>query len=181
MKWNYFPLSLAGALLFALSAKAQKLEAFPPIEEPVLAASESPAEVARDVLAEAASSMVAPPAPPRLQSQFFASPSIAKQRSALQAFATKRHQFVHCKLGNGKILTGLPRDVGEEGFSLHTDALGETYIRYETLVEMPRPVPAIGTRIKQGAQWTGIGALIVFAIPILVVFSPILYLSGWDC
>ena len=79
----------------------------------------------------------------------------------------KKHQFIHCKLKNGKILTGLPRDVGAAGFSLHTDIFAETFVRYDDLAEAPKPVAAVGTRIKQGAEWTGLVAfIVVFFIPL---------------
>lgn len=103
-------------------------------------------------------------------------------RSTVKALAVHRHQFVHCKLQNGKILTGLIRDVNDQGFSLHTNAIGGPYIHYTNLVEPPRAVPAVGTRIKQGAQWTGVGAIVAVGLPLLVVLSPLLFFSGaWQC
>ncbi|GAC1631921.1 MAG: hypothetical protein NVS9B14_04510 [Candidatus Acidiferrum sp.] len=182
MKLNRFALGLAGTLFFAVGANAQRLEVLPPGNEPVQIPSESLEPVAPDVLAQAASTVASPAQPNQLQSPEPESAALREQyRTALQSIAAKRHEFVHCKLGNGNVLTGLPRNVGKEGFSLKTDALGETYISYKSLAEMPRPVPAVGTRIKQGAQWTGISALIAVAVPILIVFSPILYFSGWVC
>src|SRR6266571_2329551 len=64
-------------------------------------------------------------------------------RTAIKALAIPRHQFVHCRLQNGKILTGLIRDVNDQGFSLHTNAIGGTYIHYTKLAESPRSVPAV--------------------------------------
>lgn len=103
-------------------------------------------------------------------------------RATVKALAVHRHQFLHCKLQNGKVLTGLIRDVNDQGFSLHTNAIGGTYVHYTKLAEPPRAVPAVGTRIKQGAQWTGVGAIVAVALPLLVVLSPLLFFSGaWQC
>ena len=106
----------------------------------------------------------------------------AEFRRTIQDLKQQKHQYVHCKLKTGRVLTGKIKDAGFEAFSIKTEAVGGVhYVRYDDLAEAPRPVPAVGTRIKQGVQWTGIGALIAVAIPVLILFSPFLYLSGWDC
>lgn len=103
-------------------------------------------------------------------------------RSAIKSLAHKKHQFVHCKLKNGKVLTGTVHDAGYEAFTLNSDILGEgRYIYYTDLAETPQPVPAVGTRFKQGAQWVGLGALVAVALPAIVLFSPILFASGIRC
>jgi len=120
-----------------------------------------------------------PPAEPEL---IQADTSWREYRTTIESFEERRHRFVHCKLKNGKVLTGLIRGIGRDGFSLHTNALGGPRILYKDLAEPPRPVPAVGTRLKQGAQWTGIGAVIVVVVPVLIVLSPLLFFSGaWQC
>ena len=105
----------------------------------------------------------------------------AEFRRIVQELRIHRHQYVHCRLKTGKILTGQIKDAGFEAFSIQTDVLGEHHrVRYEDLAEAPRPVPAVGTRFKQSAQWAGIGALFAVAIPLLFVLSPLLYASGMD-
>ena len=100
----------------------------------------------------------------------FADSEIAadRYRADVELLAQKRREFVHCKLKNGKVLTGILRDPGETTFAIQTNALGDwTSIEYTNLAESPRAVPAVGTRIKQGAQWTGlIVFVVVFFIPL---------------
>lgn len=185
MKFSPFLGVLAGTLLLGVSSPAQSALTSAEIEAPVLAGSDFASAPPDNFFAQAPSVAVAPTPPPPTQRPTARVPELSLEgqqyRATIQTISKDKHQFVHCKLRNGRILTGLPRDVRPEGFSLHTDALGGLFIRYDSLAENPRPVPAVGTRVKQGAQWTGIGALIAVAVPILIVFSPILYFSGWDC
>src|SRR5262249_54758372 len=89
-------------------------------------------------------------------------------RAVVKELASHKRQFVHFKLRDGRVLTGLIRDAGQIGFTLHTDVLSGPYIRYAEIAEQPRAVPAVGTRIKHGAEWTGLIVLTVAAIPILL-------------
>ena len=77
------------------------------------------------------------------------------------------------------ILTGLVRGDNDQGFTLNTNALGGPFVRYEDLADAPKSVPAVGTRIKQGAQWTGLVALAIAFVPI---FLPLMFLGVMsDC
>src|SRR5438128_4773437 len=62
-----------------------------------------------------------PPAEPEL---IQADTSWREYRTTIESFEERRHRFVHCKLKNGKVLTGLIRGIGRDGFSLHPNALG---------------------------------------------------------
>jgi hypothetical protein len=89
-------------------------------------------------------------------------------RATIEQFSQRKHTFVHCELKNGKVLTGLVRGVSDRGFELATDALAGTYVTYAELAKAPRQVPAVGTRIKHGAEWTGLVLLAAAALPILL-------------
>jgi len=103
-------------------------------------------------------------------------------RAEIKTLGQNKNQFVHCKLKNGRVLTGTVRGPGYEAFMLHTNAVGQgTYIYYKDLAEAPRAVPAVGTHFKHAAQWTGIGALIVIGLPILILLSAALFASGERC
>ena len=93
-----------------------------------------------------------------------------RYRAEIELLAQNEHQFVHCKLKNGKVLTGRLAVPGGGKFAIRTNALGEgTIVEYNALAESPRAVPAVGTRIKQGAQWTGfVIFVIVFFIPLAI-------------
>src|SRR5262249_20879076 len=93
-------------------------------------------------------------------------------RDTVEKLSARRHQYVHIKLKNGKVFTGLVRNVSVEGFSLRTDALGGPSVVYKDLAESPRPVRAVGTRVKRGAEWTGRCVLLIAAIPLAIAFSP---------
>jgi len=91
-----------------------------------------------------------------------------RYRAEVKLLAKNERQFVHCKLKNGKVLTGRLSDAGDVKFAIRTNALGDgTSVEYKDLAESPRVVPAVGTRIKQGAQMAGFVAfVIVFFIPL---------------
>jgi hypothetical protein len=46
--------------------------------------------------------------------------------------------------------------------------LGGRRVLYRDIAERPRFTPAVGTRIKLGAEWTGLIALAIAAIPIFL-------------
>jgi hypothetical protein len=160
MKLNVAVFAIFSVLASALPSASQALANLDEIEPPVLTETppldlNTPALLLQSPLAE--------PLPP----------PASRYRANVKELASHKHQFVHFRLRNGKVLTGLIRDVSQEGFTLHTDALGGPYIRYEEIVEQPRPVPAVGTRIKHGAEWTGLGVLIAAAIPLVFVLFPL--------
>lgn len=125
------------------------------------------------------------PVPPAPNSRQNTEPDVSAETKRYQvvvkSLEKNRHQFIHCQLKSGKILTGLIRGGNDQGFTLHTNVLGGEFVRYEDLADAPKPVPAVGTRIKQGAQWAGVGVLIVVALPVMIVLSPLLFASGWQC
>ncbi len=169
MKLNAAVFAIFAFLASALPSAGQALSNLEEIEPPVLAETppldlNSPALLLQSTLAE--------PSPPQSISGE-ADTLTNRYRAAVKELASHKHQFVHFKLRNGRVLTGLIRDVSQDGFTLHTDALGGPYIRYEEIAEQPRPVPAVGTHIKHGAEWTGLGILMAAAIPLVVVLFPL--------
>jgi len=174
-------LSLAAVMVVAIATFVRpavgQLQATPlDVDPPVLVGAEQRSIQLDDPLQHAP--VPSPPAPFRLarQGERIEPGSSADQyRSVVKTLAVHKHRFVHCKLQNGKVLTGLIREMNDQGFSLHTNAVGGTYIHYNTLAEPPRVVPAVGTRIKQGAQWTGIGVGIAVAIPLAIPLCLIIY------
>jgi hypothetical protein len=183
MKLSQFLVFFAGSFALAHAPSAQNLLAAPePEEAPVLIYNQPP-----EVLPDSLFLQAKPAPPPPIDSPVrddAVGPRVLEDRyrTEIKVFAQNRHQFVHCKLKNGKILTGKVRSPGYEAFTLHTEAIGEgTYIYYKDLAESPRPVAAVGTRFKHGAEWTGLVALMAAAVPLLIVFSPFIYASGWKC
>jgi hypothetical protein len=121
-----------------------------------------------------ANSSAAAPAPPE-------SP-VEGYRRVIREFRNQKHQFVHCKLRTGKILTGQIKAAGFEAFDIKTEAImGIHQVKYDDLAESPRAVPAVGTRIKQSAEWTGVGVGVVVLVPLFILLSPFLFLSGVRC
>lgn len=126
---------------------------------PVLAPLEPPAEVPGGPI-QSVSTQAAVPTPPE--------DPTAEFRRTVQEFRERKHQYVHCKLKNGKILTGQIKAAGYEAFDIQTEAFaGFHTVNYTELAETPRAVPAVGTRFRQGAEWTGmIVFVVVFFIPL---------------
>ena len=168
MRFSATSLLLVGALFSGSQLFAQT---------PLLASSlydPNPADfemAAEDTPPAFAGAVVPAPVPPTPDASQTGTPELSSStqqyRLAIETLSRNKRQFVRCKLNNNKVLTGLPRDVHKDGFSLETDAFGEAFVRYDSLVEAPRPVAAVGTRIKQGAQWTGLVVfVVVFFIPL---------------
>jgi len=176
MKLSLVAVVVLAASIFVQRAAGQSQATLLDVDPPVLVDAEQPPIAPDDPLQYAA--VPSPPAPFRLerQGERIEPGSPADQyRTVVKTLAVHKHQFVHCKLQNGKVLTGLLRNLNDQGFSLHTNAVGGTYIHYTALAEPPRVVPAVGTRIKQGAQWTGIGVGIAVAIPLAIPLCLIFY------
>jgi hypothetical protein len=98
--------------------------------------------------------------------------AIERYRTEIKSLSTRSHTFIHCKLKSGKVITGWIAAPGYEAFTLHTDAsfTDGKYVYYKDLAESPRAVPAVGTQIKQGAQWTGIILfVVVFFVPLAMM------------
>jgi len=107
---------------------------------------------------------------------------VAEYRRVIQGFRNQKHQFVHCKLKTGKILTGQIKAAGFEVFDIKTEAiLGIHQVKYDDLAEPPQAVSAVGTRFKQGAEWAGVGVGVLVLVPLFILLSPFLFLSGVRC
>jgi hypothetical protein len=181
IRGGFVKLSPTFAILIAVlscagTAAAQSHETSAEIEPPILADAEPPPVLTDDLFQHAPV-----PSPPQIvrparQGERIEPGSPADQRrTTVKTLAVHKQQFVHCRLQNGKVLTGLIRDMSDQGFSLHTNAIGGKYIHYANLAEPPRAVPAVGTRIKQGVQWTGVGVAIAVAIPLAIPLCLIIY------
>jgi len=164
MKFSQVVILFAGSFAFAHATCAQSLTASE-VEAPVLTEAQ-PANAFPDLFPQ----RVEPAAP--LASQVDLTDSRATEdryRAEIESIAESKQKFIRCKLKNGKILTGRVHAPGYEAFTLHTDArfIDGKYIYYKDLAELPRTVPAVGTRIKQGMQWAGIVTfVVVFFIPL---------------
>jgi hypothetical protein len=162
MKLSTAILTASSVLLLALPSTGQTMTNLDEIEPPILA--EAPPEL--NSPAPFLQSSITEPLPPQTTPESDAPAN--RYRAVVRELALHKHQFVHVKLRNGRVLTGLIRDVSQLGFTLYTDALSGPYIRYAEIAEQPRAVPAVGTRIRHGAEWTGLVLLTVAAIPILL-------------
>jgi len=163
MKIGLSPMLFAVALAFAIPVIAQESVDVSDSEAPILPFEHPPDIDSLGIVSQ----QPAAPTPPAVQNTA-ADMAAEEYRGVIQRLSEHRHQYVHLKLKNGKVLTGLLRDVGDHGFSLSTDALGGPYISYKEIAEKPRPTPGVGTRIKQGAEWTGLVALVIAATPIML-------------
>ena len=74
------------------------------------------------------------------------------------------HRFVHIDLPKGKVRTGVITAIREDEFVLKDGIFATHEISYTDLKAAPRPVAAVGTKIGQGLQWTG---LVLATIPVL--------------
>ncbi len=167
-------LLLLGGTLFSVSA----LSAQTPIprlitDEPNPADFEIAAEVAPPLFAQAqAVPQPEPPSAPSKASGDALDADSLAYREKIEQFGKRRHTFVHCELKNGKVLTGLVRDVAERGFEIKTGVLSGTFVRYSDLAKPPRQVPALGSRIRHGAEWTGLGVVFVALLPLAILLFP---------
>jgi hypothetical protein len=96
-------------------------------------------------------------------------------RESIYELAARPKQFVHVRLVDGRVLTGTIDYRNTEGFRLQTTIFGSgEMIRYRKLAEPPRPVLAVGTKTVRGLQTTGMVALFVVSIPLILVFYPLM-------
>jgi hypothetical protein len=161
MKFRQVAVLLAGSFAFA-DAIAAQTAAVSDDDAPVLAEAQ-PVMPDLEFFAQQA-----PPDAPSASALPQSDAAGDRYRVEIELLAQSEHQFVRCKLKSGKVLTGRLRDRGETTFAVRTNALGDgTLVEYKDLAEMPRAVPAVGTRIKQGAQITG------FVIFVVVFFIPL--------
>lgn len=96
-------------------------------------------------------------------------------RESVRALGTDNHHFVRCELKNRTVVTGAITSIGNEEFFVRTGILetsGST-ISYRELNAPPQHVAAVGEHVKNGLEWTGMGVLFVAAIPLAVVFYPL--------
>src|SRR5215470_14614404 len=137
MKLNAAVFSLFGvhAFAFTLFINGKTVTNLNEIEPPVLVETSAP-----DLKAPLLQSAIAEPLPPQ-ETHAEAGTPAKRYRTAVEELTSHRHWFVRFKLRNGKVLTGLIRGVGQEGFTLHTDGLGGPYIRHEEIAQQARAVP----------------------------------------
>lgn len=58
---------------------------------------------------------------------------------------------------------------------MRSHILGDGHtVRYDQLAEPPRPVLAVGTRAVKGLEVTGLVALCIVAIPLIVALYPLI-------
>jgi hypothetical protein len=167
MRFSRVMVLLAGSFAFANAVSAQAPLAVLEEQAPVLAEAQPVVPPSQPFAQQA---QPGPPSPSALP------PSDAvgshatedRYRAEIKLLAQNERQFVHCKLKNGKVLTGTLREPGDNAFAIQTNALGDgTHVEYKNLAEAPRAVPAVGTRIKQGTQMTGfVVFVVVFFIPL---------------
>lgn len=180
MRFSAIAVLFAGYFAFAYPLHAQSSQALSDFDGPVL---EDAAEQIPFVFAQ----QPEPPPPTTTisQPQSAVDDDRTKEdgyRTTIKSLKQQKHQFVHCQLKNGKVLTGTIPDAGYEGFTLKTNIFGDgRYIYYKDLAQPPKPVAAAGTRLKHGAQWAGLGVVVAAAIPVLVLLSPFFFASGWQC
>ncbi len=95
-------------------------------------------------------------------------------RESIYELAARPKQFVRVRLVDGRVLTGTINYRNMEGFQLQTTIFGSgQMIHYRKLAEPPRPVLAVGTRTVRGLEIAGMVALCIAAIPLVVVFYPL--------
>jgi hypothetical protein len=96
-------------------------------------------------------------------------------RESIYELAAHPKQFVHVRLVDGRVLTGTINYRNVEGFQLQTTIFGSgEMIHYRKLAEPPRPVLAVGTKTVRGLEITGLVALCIAAIPLILAFYPLM-------
>jgi hypothetical protein len=96
-------------------------------------------------------------------------------REAVRTLGIDKHRFVHCELKNHVVVTGAISSIGEQEFFVQTGILGAgREVSYRELSAPPRPVPAVGSHVKVGLEWTGFAAFCVLAVPLMIAFIPLM-------
>jgi hypothetical protein len=108
------------------------------------------------------------PKPPLLLS-----PEELSYRETVQKLGVNTHRFVHCDLPHGKVRTGVITQIRDDGFMLKDGILISQWIPYTDLKAAPRPVAAVGTRIGHGFKWAGVVTGCIAAVPLALVFYPL--------
>lgn len=105
-------------------------------------------------------------------------PRDLEMRAAVKKLGTSHWRFVHVELYGHKIVTGNIVGISDEGFNLETGILGAgKFVTYRQVATAPREVAAVGTRTLRTVEWTGFVAICVAAIPLAVVFYPLVIVS----
>jgi hypothetical protein len=96
-------------------------------------------------------------------------------RESVYELATRRKQFVHVRLVDGKVLTGTIDFTSAEAFLLKTDLFGSgRLVHYRQLAEPPRPVLAVGTKTVRGLEVTGLVVACIVLLPVAVAMYPLI-------
>ncbi len=126
-------------------------------------------------------SQFTPATPKRIRRHFFRplqhplTPKDVAFREAVRTLGIDKHRFVHCELKDHVVVTGAIASIGDEGFFVQSGILGKgRRIHYSELNAAPRPVPAVGTHLKVGLEWTGFVGACVVLLPLVIVFIPLI-------
>jgi hypothetical protein len=96
-------------------------------------------------------------------------------RESVYDLASHPKQYAHVRLADGKVLTGTISNADHDTFLVRSHILADGYtVHYDQLVEPPRPVLAVGTRAVKGLEVTGLVALCILAIPLIVALYPLI-------
>jgi hypothetical protein len=99
-------------------------------------------------------------------------------RDSVRALGADNHHFVRVELTNGEVRTGAIISIDDASFRLRDGIIASRAISYSELKASPVHVAAVGTHVANGFKWagtvTGITGLCILAIPLLVVFIPLL-------
>jgi hypothetical protein len=96
-------------------------------------------------------------------------------RESVYELASHPKQYAHVRLADGKVLTGTISNAHQDTFQVRSHILGDGHtVRYDQLAEPPRPVLAAGTRAVKGLEVTGLVALCIVAIPLIVALYPLI-------
>ena len=96
-------------------------------------------------------------------------------RESVYDLASHPKQYAHVRLADGKVLTGTISNADHDTFLVRSHILAGGYtVHYDQLVEPPRPVLAVGTRAVKGLEVTGLVALCILAIPLIVALYPLI-------
>jgi hypothetical protein len=119
--------------------------------------------------------------PKRIHRYFFRplkhplTPNDVAFREVVRHLGIDKHRFVHCELKNHVVVTGAISSIGEQEFFVQTGILGAgRKISYPELSVAPRPVPAVGSHVKVGLEWTGFVGGCVLIAPLALALLPLI-------